>query len=193
MKISIIMSPYNVETYIAEAIDSICKQDFENFKLIIVNCGLEDNTKKIIKEKQKMYNNIIYIKESNSGLSYAKMKGLKYARGEFIYFVDADDYILDGSLKFMYEMTTINKLDILVVNAKYKNELYNNFGNKVQDKEVISKNISSSIKTGKSFLKDMIVNREWRYAVWLYFIKKDILKNVFFFKKYVHEDSAFNY
>lgn len=191
--ISIIMPAYNTSKYISKAIDSVCSQSSVNIELIVINDGSTDDTLKIIKEKMLQYKNIVLIDQKNSGLSYARKMGLNIAKGKYVYFVDSDDYLLDGSLKFMYDEVSKNDLDCLMINAKYQNELNNEYGIKMDGKNVVSKISNTDIITGESLLLSMVKKREWRYAVWLYFIKKDLLNNVSFFKDYIHEDSAFNY
>lgn len=191
--VSVIMPAYNTDKYIEEAIDSVCTQQFPKIELIIINDGSTDNTDVIINQKMKEYNNIIYIKQENSGLSYARKVGLDMAKGKYIYFVDSDDYITKNSLKQMYLECEKEHLDCLMVNAQFKNELNNDYGYKMDGKSVVSKISNTDITNGEELLKNMILNREWRYAVWLYFIKKSSLDKVTFFKNYIHEDSAFNY
>ena len=191
--ISIIMPAYNTEKYIGEAIDSICKQKEPNVELIIINDGSTDNTEKVIEEKMKEYDNIRYFKQENSGLSYSRKVGLDHSRGKYIYFVDSDDYIYDNSLSEMFNYAEKNNLDCLMINARFQNELDNEYGYRMDKKNVVSKMDTTEITTGENLLLEMIKNREWRYAVWLYFIKKEELERVTFFKDFIHEDSAFNY
>ena len=191
--VSIIMPAYNTEKYIEEAIDSICTQKGCSYELIIINDGSTDNTEEIIQKKKKEYSNIILINQKNSGLSYSRGVGLKKAKGKYVYFVDSDDYIAKNSLSFMFNEAENNKLDCLMINAIFKDELKNEFGKRMNNKKVISKTKNTDILNGQSILIDMITKREWRYAIWLYFIRRDKLKNIDFFKEYIHEDSAFNY
>lgn len=192
-KISIIMPVYNTANYLADAIESVCSQNFDGAELVIVNDGSTDNSEKIIKDKMKEYSNIVYVSEKNMGLSYARKTGLNHSTGEYIYFMDSDDLLIDGSLDFMYSEITKNDLDTLMINAVFKNELDNDYGYRMDNKNVVSKMKSTEILSGNELLETMIKNREWRYAVWLYFTKRELLDNVTFFEKYIHEDSAFNY
>ena len=192
-KISIIMPVYNTENYLKDAIESVCSQKFDGVELIIVNDGSTDNSEKIIKEMMNKYNIIVYISQSNMGLSYARKVGLDHSNGEYIFFMDSDDMIYPNTLKFMYQEASENDLDCLMVNAVYKNELKNDYGYKMDKKNVVTKIDETSVVTGEILLERMIKNREWRYAVWLYFIKRTSLDNVTFFKDFIHEDSAFNY
>lgn len=101
-KFSIIISIYNVQEYLREAIDSIINQDIgfqENVQLILVNDGSPDNSEKICLEyKEKYPNNVIYVKKENGGLASAKNFGLKYREGKYVNFFDPDDILEKNTL-----------------------------------------------------------------------------------------------
>ncbi len=92
-KISIIVPVYNVEEYIHRCIDSILAQTFTDFELILVNDGSPDQCGKICDEYAKKHNRIKVIHKKNGGLSDARNAGLDISQGDFIGFVDSDDYI----------------------------------------------------------------------------------------------------
>lgn len=93
---SVIMSIYNVEQYLEEAILSVINQTlnfYDHIQIVLVNDGSPDNSYKICEKYQKLYpNNIIYIYKENGGVSSARNEGLKIATGEYINFLDSDDY-----------------------------------------------------------------------------------------------------
>ena len=105
-KFSIIMSVYNVEKYIEEAIQSVINQDInfkENVQIILVNDGSKDKSEEICLKYLKMYKeNILYIKKNNGGLSSAKNVGLKYRLGKYINFFDPDDIMKKRTLSNVY-------------------------------------------------------------------------------------------
>ncbi len=90
-KFSIIVPVYNVEKYLKRCLDSIFKQTFEDYEVIIVNDGSSDNSDVIIKSYDDK--RIKYFKQENKGLSAARNKGVKEACGEYILFLDSDDYL----------------------------------------------------------------------------------------------------
>ena len=190
--ISIIIPAYNVEKYIGEALESILHQDLDDCELIIVNDGSNDKTSEIINKYKLIYPNIIIINQENQGLSAARKKGFDNSHGEYIYFMDGDDILEYDAISIMKKSIN-SKKDCYVFNAKFKNELTNDWGISMDKKSVISK-YYKNVENGIDFLNQMINNHEWRYAVWLYLIKREIIENnVTFFKNYFHEDSAFNY
>ena len=91
-KVSIIVPVYNAERYLEECIKSLINQSYKNIEIILVNDGSTDSSEDIIKSFLKVNNNIIYVSQENSGPSATRNKGLEYASGEYIMFVDSDDY-----------------------------------------------------------------------------------------------------
>ena len=92
-KYSFIVPVYNTEKYLNKCLDSILNQTYKNFEVIIINDGSPDNSINIIKDYQARYNNIIVIDEENGGLSVARNNGIKAATGNYLIFVDSDDYV----------------------------------------------------------------------------------------------------
>lgn len=94
-KISVIMPAYNVEAYIREAVQSVQSQTYSNWELIIVDDGSTDHTLKIIQELAEAESRIIYATQQNMGASSARNAALDLATGEFIMFLDSDDWFAD--------------------------------------------------------------------------------------------------
>lgn len=85
------MPVYNAEKYLAETIESVLKQSFSDFELLIINDGSEDSSADICKDYQKRDKRIVYLCQENHGISYTRNKGIKEAAGEYIAFCDHDD------------------------------------------------------------------------------------------------------
>ena len=114
MKFSIIIPVYNVEKYLKKCLTSIVQQNFNDYELILVDDGSTDMSGKICDEFEEKYNNIIVMHISNSGVSNARNKGLEIARGEYIWFVDSDDYVEPEALKILSEQLEMNpKIELL--------------------------------------------------------------------------------
>lgn len=111
MKYSIIVPAYNTEKYIDKCLDSIFSNTYKNFEVIIVNDGSTDKTESIIKKYIKKYDNIIYIKQKNMGLSMARNNGIKKATGDYLLFIDSDDYVEENLLENINK--NIDDLDVL--------------------------------------------------------------------------------
>lgn len=102
-KVSVIVPVYNVEKYIDKCLESLVNQTLEDIEIIVVNDGSKDGSKEIIKEYEKKYSNIVFIEKENGGLSDARNFGLKYAKGDFIAFLDSDDYVDYEMYEKMYK------------------------------------------------------------------------------------------
>jgi len=116
---SIIIPVYNVEEYLEETIQCIINQtlDFKkHVQIILVNDGSPDNSEKIcLKYANKYPSNILYIKKENGGVSSARNKGLEFAEGEYINFLDSDDILEKDALEKVYEFFSKHKHEIDVV------------------------------------------------------------------------------
>ena len=87
-KYSIIIPVYDVEKYIKKCLDSVFNQTYNNYEVIVVNDGTKDNSMEIVKNY-----NVITINQKNQGLSMARNNGVKKAKGEYLLFLDSDDYL----------------------------------------------------------------------------------------------------
>lgn len=116
-KISVIIPVYNAEKYLREALDSIIKQSYENWEIILVENSSEDKSPDIIREYEERYQEIHMIKGSGKGPGSARNAGLEAAQGEYIVFVDSDDYIPDENVFYQYiSITESINADIVVSN-----------------------------------------------------------------------------
>lgn len=116
LKISIIVAAYNVEQYIDRCLESLTTQDISinDYEIIIINDGSTDNTLKLISDWELKYRNISVISQENKGQSSARNLALRKALGEYIFFVDSDDYIDSNCLGRL--IANINNVDILRFN-----------------------------------------------------------------------------
>lgn len=114
LKVSIIIPLYNVEEYIEETLESIINQTMDNFEIIIIDDGSTDKSSVIIERYLKMYNNINYIYQKNSGPGKARNRGLEIARGEYIVFVDSDDILPEDAILKRYNDAKQSNADIAV-------------------------------------------------------------------------------
>ena len=118
-KLSVIVPVYNCEPHIERCIDSILDQEFEGFEiLLVVEMLSTDRTVEICRRISEANKRIKFFSENNSGISTARNRGLKEAQGEYITFVDADDYILPGMLSTMLGRAVTQDLDITCCSSK---------------------------------------------------------------------------
>ena len=118
-KISVIIPIYNAEKYIRIAIQSILKQNFLDFEIICIDDGSIDNSLNICKEEARYDDRIIVLEQKNQGVSSARNKAIKTAKGKYIIFLDSDDYYADNSLNTMYNDIEEADVDAVIYNHFY--------------------------------------------------------------------------
>lgn len=119
MLLSLIIPIYNVEQYLTACINSILKQKIKDYEIILVDDGSKDNSGDICDKYANYYKNITVIHKANGGLSEARNAGIKIAQGNYLLFIDADDYIGENSLSQIVEdLKRQNKtIDIMFLEA----------------------------------------------------------------------------
>ena len=129
MKVSVIIPVYNVEKYVKKCIESVLQQNLDEYEIIIVNDGSTDQSAKIIQDLYEKNKDIIkIITQKNKGLGGARNTGIENAKGEYLFFLDSDDYIPAGTLQRLYERVKVEDLDILIFNALMVDEKNNDLG-----------------------------------------------------------------
>lgn len=177
MKYSIIVPAYNTEEYIDKCLKSIFSNTYKNFEVIIVNDGSTDKTEDIINKYIKKYDNIIYIKQKNMGLSLARNNGVKKATGDCLLFIDSDDYVEKNLLENINK--DIDDLDVL----RYQlNMVFNDKIIPYGEKEF---NVTNGIDAFEKIVRYKFIEMAALYVI----NRKYYLDNNFMFEKDVyHED-----
>ncbi len=160
LKFSLIIPIYNVEKFIRQCLDSLLDQDIpqDEYEIICVIDGSPDNSINIVREYQKKVSNIILIEHENRGLPSARNSGIEVAKGEYMWFVDPDDFILSDCLNFIYKEFKKDDYDrlrfystVISEETKYKKEKYTlqtQFDNKnINDTTCITYIVKSSVFT----------------------------------------------
>ena len=119
--ISIIVPIYNVEEYLRECLDSIQKQSYLNFECIMVNDGSPDNSSKICEEFVEKDSRFRYFEKENGGVSSARNLGIEHSKGEYITFIDSDDWVDSDYLEVLYTTLLEEGADITVSTYKQFN------------------------------------------------------------------------
>lgn len=138
-KISVIIPVYNVENYLRECLNSVINQTLKDIEIICIDDGSTDSSLKILQEYKKQDNRIILLTQKNEGANIARTKGLKIAKGEYIGFVDSDDWIDLDFFECLYNEAVNKNADIARTNIKIieNNIEINNEYNKIIEKKVI--------------------------------------------------------
>ncbi|EGT3617650.1 glycosyltransferase, partial [Clostridium perfringens] len=178
MKVSIIIAAYNVEKYINRCIDSCLSQNYDDLEIIVVNDGSTDNTEeildKILDERVKVIN------KNNEGVSKAREVGFNISTGDYVLFVDADDWLDKNLLLETKQYLETEKYDILMFNYNFAYE-----DNRIIENKLVLKS--------NDFLLNVLT--EPIPYLWMKFIRRDfIIKNKISMVKEINyaEDLAFS-
>lgn len=179
--ISIIVPVYNVEKYVEKCVTSIINQTYKNIEIILVDDGATDNSGKICDELKEKDNRITVIHKKNGGLSDARNAGLKIAKGEYIGFVDSDDYIEQDMFETLYNINKQNDADISIVS------FYELYGGKV-----IGVRHSKSLEIFNKIdaIKELLIDTKIQSYAWNKLFKKELFKDIEFPTNKNFEDIA---
>jgi len=195
ISVSVIIPIFNVENYLDECLKSIINQTLKNIEIICINDGSTDCSSEIIKKYRNEDSRIVSIYQSNKGLSFARNVGLKIAKGEYVYFIDSDDFLELNALEELYLYAKKHDLDIIYFNAKCifssyelekKFENYKHYYNRNKDYNLII--------SGKEMFMEMTENNDYRVHACLQMLKlKFLLENEFiFYEGIYYEDNLFS-
>ncbi len=119
MKLSVIVPVYNTEKYLRKCLDSLLAQTFQDFEIIIVNDASPDHSQDIIDEYMQKHSCITCLKKPNGGISDARNSGLKIANGEYISFIDSDDYVREDMFEKMVAKAESEDFDMVCCDMDY--------------------------------------------------------------------------
>ena len=179
--ISIIVPVYNVEKYLERCVESIIGQTYKNIEIILVDDGSKDNSGKICDDFMKKDNRIKVIHKENGGLSDARNAGIEIAKGEYIGFVDSDDYIEKDMFETLYNLCKENDAEISMVSYY---EYYNGKLIAVRKNEKIEK----FDKIGA--IKELLIDKKIQSYAWNKLFKRELSENIQFPTNKNFEDIA---
>ena len=180
MKVSIIVPVYNVEKYLTKCIDSIINQTYKYLEIILVDDGSTDNSSQICDQYAIKDNRIKVIHKENGGLSDARNVGIKNSTGEYLSFIDSDDYIDKDMIECLYNAITNTNSDIAVCGKYIEGETGKYY----------LKNVNSQLKiyNSKEALKSILTNNLIDVSACDKLFKKTLFKDIQFPKNKYFED-----
>lgn len=196
-KISIIVPVYNTETYLEQCLTSCVNQTLKDIEIICVNDGSTDNSLNIINAYANKDNRVIIVNQDNQGLSMARNNGLDIASGEYILFLDADDWLDLNACYLAYNQAHKNDNDVLIFN--YYNYLEGKdkyFASKLNINKLIGisninlKKINNINHIQAAYVWNKIYKRKWLIKNDIKFIKMEWEDLPFSIKIVIHSESA---
>ncbi|MCC7554091.1 MAG: glycosyltransferase [Methanobacteriaceae archaeon] len=192
-KVSVIIPVYNVEKYLKECLDSVLNQTLENIEILCINDGSTDSSLKILEEYSEKDERVKIFTKKNEGQGVARTLGIKLSKGEYIGFVDADDFIKKDMFEKLYNKAYKNDLDLLICKTSTYDE---------KTKEIDDDNWYHSLKCFNGFKKDIFDHndtKEFTHHISVppynkIYKRNYILKNnIEFPPKLIFEDEVFFY
>ncbi len=191
-EVSIIIPAFNAEEYIGKCLESVCRQSYDNLQIIVVDDGSCDRTLEIADSFSKKDSRIRGYHKNNGGVSSARNLGLRYAHGDYITFLDADDEMEEDAVAVLVREMEAHEADW--VSCQYSR--WDEDGNRLEDYNfVVGDRSFASDKDRIEFLLKEYLNYQVGYEVWGKLYRADIIKdNGLLFSEDVHigEDLAFN-
>lgn len=190
--ISVVVPAYNAQKYIEKCIKSLKEQDFAQSEFLIINDGSIDDTYKIMQQESSGDSRFRLINQENKGVSEARNRGIKESKGEYIMFVDSDDFLLcPNALSILYGLATKNKTDVIAFGSLHEGDGKEKYTNCVGQDAVF--NVKNNVLDAAC---GTIFNREYRTSVWnKIYRRKTIVDNSIYFHSYsvvMSEDKVFN-
>lgn len=169
-KLSIIIPVYNVEKYLQKCLESILNQDFKDLEVICVNDGSTDSSLEVLQEIKKNDARVVIIDKKNEGSGIARNLGLSASQGEYIYFIDSDDWLEDNVLGKIISKADELKTDILIFGGL---SYYNGKGqNGAYSKNKLPKKYLNGVFSAKDVKKDIF---KFPSTAWTKLYRRDFL------------------
>lgn len=191
VKVSVVVPVYNVEKYLRECVDSVLAQTMQNFEIILVDDGATDSSGVICDEYGEKDPRIRVIHQPNGGLSAARNTGLDVARGDYVYFLDSDDYLAANTLERLCDKADQEQADVVFFDATVF------FDDCEPDPKVYQYHRSReyATKSGREQLLELLDTDEYRTAVPLMLFRREYMlqKHLRFRPGILHEDELFTF
>lgn len=189
--VSVVIPVYNVEKYLAECVDSVLGQSYTDYEIILVDDGATDASGRMCDEYALKDSRIRVIHQPNGGLSAARNTGLREVQGEYVYFLDSDDYIEPYALEHLTALAEKERADVVFFDGYV-------FFDECEEDDTASRYIrhmSYPTEKGREMLRRQLINDEYRTPVQFMLLKKAYLEahDLWFLEGVIHEDELFTF
>jgi glycosyltransferase involved in cell wall biosynthesis len=197
IKVSVVIPVYNVEKYLRDCLSSVVEQTLKDIEIICINDGSLDGSDGILREFSEHDSRFVVITQQNAGVSAARNRGLASATGDYIYFLDSDDFLVPSALETAYQCARDNSLELLV----FDSDVVNESGARAEDNSWRTKQTKRSreydeVGTGRELFQKMVHANDYSAMVWMYLYSKKFLERTklrFTEKIYFFEDNDFSF
>lgn len=174
--VSIIIPVYNVDKYLDECLNSILNQTYKNLQLIIIDDGSTDNSTKIIEIYEKKFSNMIFLRQQNKGVSVARNLGIQYITGDYVLFIDSDDFLEAHMIEKMVRKIKDENSDIAICGYKTY------FGENMRE----NKCVNLQVEKNKRYTNIDVINMMLEYKI------RGFLWNKLFSRKLINSNFKFD-
>lgn len=180
-KVSVIIPVYNVENYLRKCLNSLVNQTLKDIEIIVVNDGTLDNSQEIIDEYVKKYpKKVVSVIQENGGQGTARNTGLLHAKGEYIGYVDSDDYVEENMYEELYKKAKEEDSDIVICGNNVVKENYEFLSKEEVDKEFL---LGKMAVWNKIYKKNIIVDNKIQFRSKVWYEDLDFTMKVYFSSK----------
>ena len=187
IKFSIIIPVYNVENYLRQCVDSILESKYIDIEILLINDGSTDSSPQICEEYSKKDNRVKVLHQQNSGQSSARNLGIKEAAGDYIMFLDSDDYIISDIFSLVHSKLTNKKIDLVLYDYRYENCITH----AVYKSGLRYDDIKDEKYTGEKLLNQLLTKSPlFDWYPWQFLIRREFMinNNLIFEEGLLYED-----
>lgn len=185
--VSVVIPIYKVEQYLCECVDSVINQTYADLEILLIDDGSPDNCGVICDEYEAKDDRVVVIHKENGGLSDARNAGLSVARGDYVYFLDSDDYIMNDAIEHLVAVAEREQADIVCFGAIEFSEDPDYRPNEVKFAH------SYETASGAVIMRQRYENNEWIHSTPFQLFRTDFLEkeNLLFKRGILYEDVLF--
>lgn len=182
--LSLVMPVYNVAPYLERCMESLAAQDLTGMEIVIVDDGSTDECPAILTRHAAQHPEMRVIRQENGGLSAARNTGLDHASGEYLAFVDSDDWVDPHYYRRLLDLARANDLDMAHGNAMY------HFENRREDHPIYHDDLPGEVMPGREVLRRRLGNKTFLHMVWMHLYRRDFIEQLGmrFVPRLIHED-----
>ena len=182
--LSLVVPVYNVAPYLERCMASLAAQNLDRMEIVCVDDGSTDDCPAILARYAAQYVQIRVIRQDNGGLSAARNTGLAHISGEYVAFVDSDDWIDPGYYRRLLELARTNHLDMAHGNAMY------HFEGRREDHPIYRDALSTEVMPGREVLRRRLKEKTLLHMVWMHLYRRDFIERLGmrFVPRLYHED-----
>jgi len=182
--LSLVVPVYNVAPFLERCLASLAAQNLDGMEIVFVDDGSTDACPAVLARYAAQHSQMRVIRRDNGGLSAARNTGLDHIGGEYVAFVDSDDWIEPGYYRHLLDLARAQHLDLAHGNAMY------HFEGRREDQPIYRDDLSTEVMPGREVLRRRLADRTLLHMVWMHLYRRDFIERLGmrFVPRLIHED-----